>query len=635
MDSPSKLMAMSSRRDTLIILASTRDILSSLPDQIIYHIFSFLGANDTARFGVVSKRFNQLCTSSPYLNFVADFDSEYSDPSCLRTRYTDFCSYVNKVLRWREKTGGGLQRLHVHWHSCKKRRFDIGETAVNSWVTIATKCGVEELDMLLHVDPWRGYSLPGCVYNCESLRALKLNLQMGRFNFRVAGWDWLKDLWLDSVTVEDIYFGQRISEWCKSLKRLTLEDVDGISGGLNMTTSSLEELTISGCDFGFTGGNFNISSSSFKTLTIYRCQFKAQRHVNLNCPSLENLTVHDSEFGKCFLCKISCESLEKLRVCGSSFLEACHFRIACPSVGQVMISSCRFAGTCVLNINSFSLQDLTVSECNFSSLGSALQYLPPVKDFQAVPRLRRHIIVKAANLEKLNISSSDEYSYEFPLKIDAPNLKVLWWAGDPVDFSFLKQDMFMSLTSAGIYIEPSCQHKSVESDRHCKRSKSLIYCAAKLLQCLSEARFLRINTWPIEVRTPNTSCSCFWFLLDSIIAFVFLSFCSKELVTIGFFMPQIFFMQNDYPIVFKNLQNLVLLSDGSLADQIPFIASFLKGMPNLKKLIISCFDTSHELSDPNVSLRALLALDSFLHMEHISVVHLLNLLLFLFVVAVD
>lgn len=175
----------------------------------------------------------------------------------------------------------------------------------------------------------------------------------------------------------------------------------------------------------------------------------------------------------------------------------------------------------------------------------------------------------------------------------------------------------------------------MESDRHCKRSKSLIYCAAKLLQCLSEARFLRINTWPIEVRTPNTSCSCFWFLLDSIIAFVFLSFCSKELVTIGFFMPQIFFMQNDYPIVFKNLQNLVLLSDGSLADQIPFIASFLKGMPNLKKLIISCFDTSHELSDPNVSLRALLALDSFLHMEHISVVHLLNLLLFLFVVAVD
>jgi hypothetical protein len=94
-------------------------------------------------------------------------------------------------------------------------------------------------------------------------------------------------------------------------------------------------------------------------------------------------------------------------------------------------------------------------------------------------------------------------------------------------------------------------------------------------------------------------------------------------------------MQNDYPIVFKNLQNLVLLSDGSLADQIPFIASFLKGMPNLKKLIISCFDKSHELSDPNVSLRALLALDSFLHMEHISVVHLLNLLLFLFVVAVD
>ncbi|KAF9681192.1 hypothetical protein SADUNF_Sadunf06G0199900 [Salix dunnii] len=444
MEGPSKLMAMmSSRRDTLI-LVSTRDILSSLPDQIVHHIFSFLGVNDM------------------------------------------------HVLVWHQKEQGTPISVLMSAKFCDRvKRLEEGYN-VCMFTGLASK--------------------EDCVYECESLRVLKLNLQTGRLNFRIVGWGWLKDLWLDSVTVKDIYFGQRISDWCKSLKRLTLEDVDGISGGLIMKTSSLEEFTISGCNFGFTGGN--LSSSSFKALTIHRCQFKAQRHVNLNCP-LENLTVHDSEFRRCFLC------------------------------------------TCVLNINSFSFQDLTLSECNLSSLGSSSQYFPPVKDLHAVRRPRRHIIVKAANLEKLNISSSDEYSCEFPLQ---PNLKVLWWARDPVDFSYLKQHMFMSLTSARIYIEPSCQHKSEESERHCKRSKSLIYCAANFLQCLSEVRFLRINTWPIEI----------------------------------------FFMQNDSPITFKNLQNLVLLSDGSLADQIPFIAPFLEGMPGLKKLIISCFYKSHELSDPNL-----------------------------------
>jgi hypothetical protein len=67
-------------------------------------------------------------------------------------------------------------------------------------------------------------------------------------------------------------------------------------------------------------------------------------------------------------------------------------------------------------------------------------------------------------------------------------------------------------------------------------------------------------------------------------------------------MLQIFFMQNDSPIVFKKLQNLVLLTDGSFADQIPTIASFLRGLPNLRRLIIRCEQISHELSDPNASL---------------------------------
>ncbi|KAL9376321.1 hypothetical protein Peur_030441 [Populus x canadensis] len=74
----------------------------------------------------------------------------------------------------------------------------------------------------------------------------------------------------------------------------------------------------------------------------------------------------------------------------------------------------------------------------------------------------------AENLETWNISSSDPYLYELPSAISAPKVKDLWWTGDP--------------------------HESEESARRRKHLKSLIYCAARFLQCLSEARFLRINT---------------------------------------------------------------------------------------------------------------------------------------------
>jgi len=57
-------------------------------------------------------------------------------------------------------------------------------------------------------------------------------------------------------------------------------------------------------------------------------------------------------------------------------------------------------------------------------------------------------------------------------------------------------------------------------------------------------------------------------------------------MTFGFLLPQIFFTQKDFSMVFKKLHHLILLIDGSYADQVPIIASFLKGLPNLRRLII-------------------------------------------------
>lgn len=66
-------------------------------------------------------------------------------------------------------------------------------------------------------------------------------------------------------------------------------------------------------------------------------------------------------------------------------------------------------------------------------------------------------------------------------------------------------------------------------------------------------------------------------------------------------------MQNDEPVLFGNLLHLVLLVDDSMqAGQIPVIASFLKGLRNLKTLTIKCDQKSHVLNDPNVGKTVLL-----------------------------
>lgn len=479
MENPCKRMVMGTR-DTHSLVCG-RDRLSSLPEPIIHRIFSFLGANETARLRLLSRRFRQLCIYSPYLYFCAGLDSDWCS-----TRYSEFCTCVDALLRMREGLGIRLECFLVHWF-CWQRQYNIGETVVNAWVHIATRCDVQELDILFCVDNWRGYLLPDCVYNCQSLRALRLNLQKGNFFLQSRKLDSLEDLWLDSLTIMDLYFGQKISVWWTSLKRLNLDKIQQIND-LEISSSSLQEMNISNCevDWVLGGWHLTISSPSFKVLTISRCYFKGRCKINLACPSLENFSVLDSDFEQPAAFNIECASLENLVVCGSNFRAACHLCISCPSVKQVKISNCAFEQFCQLNTNCLSLEDLTVSDCKLSPQKSFLQEAP-----------QKCIVVEAKRLQTLSINSSDAYSYEFPLSISAPILQAIRWTGNPVDFSYLER--FMSIVNATIDIKPACQHKSKKFACHCKLFKSLTCCAAMLLQSLSHAKFLKINIWLIEV----------------------------------------------------------------------------------------------------------------------------------------
>ncbi|EEF45933.1 conserved hypothetical protein [Ricinus communis] len=548
------------------------DRLSGLQESTLYHIFSFLGANATISLSLVSRKFKQLCLCSPFLFFLADFDNslQISDSKMkkeiLKTRYTQFCSSVDKVMRSRHNLGIQIDRFLIHWIT--KVFVNEGCCVIASWVNSAAGCNVRELDILIDVGFGRVYYLPDGVFECQSLKVLRLNLQKGNFGLTDREMESVDELVLDSVTIFDRNYGKRSSNLWASLKRLNLVNVRWMDD-LIIASKSLEELKISNSQFGLVNAEwrFLIPSLTLKSISISRCLFIGPCQISLDCPSLENFTVHGSKFDNVFIVnmvppspehfegqvfwsdlKKASATLKCFGIFGSNFKKTCSFCISCPSVDHIKISSCKFEEFCHLKIDSPPLQDLTISDCELIS--------PLMKISN--PDHKRRIIINTEIVEQLTLISSDEYSYEFPLTIAAPNIQTIRWKGNPVDFSYLES--FMSLKNAVIDIEPSCQHKSRELACCCKLFKSSIYSVAVLLQSLKHARFLKINIWPIEM----------------------------------------FFMQNDEPIYFDSLVRLILIINDSLAEKLPVIASFLKGLPNLRILFIKCEKKSHALGNPNL-----------------------------------
>ncbi|KDP34231.1 hypothetical protein JCGZ_07802 [Jatropha curcas] len=540
-----KAMAVSFQ-DTLTPLGRY-DRLSALPELIIYRIFKFLEPNETARINLVSRRFRKLCFNSPFLYFYANFDTK----ECGK-KYAQFCTYVDKVMKLREQLNVGLERFLIHW-SCQQPRFNVGGSVIDAWIRIATNCNVQELDVLFDVDRWKCYTLPDCVYGCKSLKVLRLNLQRGNFYLIKRMMDSVEGLFLYSLTISDSDFGEKISGYWMSLKILNLEGVH-LVGNLNITCHSLEELKISNCKIErvhvwngeHVDRKFNIFCPSLKVLSMSRCHFEAPCLMIICCESLENFTIHGSHFDRHSNFKIASGSLQNIQVCRSKFYKPSCFCICCHSVKQIKISNCQFEEFCNIEMNSSYLEDLSILDSEVVR-PQQIRLLAP----------RRRINVEAEKLQKLTINSSDEYLYEFPLSFFTPDIHTLIWKGNPVDFSCMER--FPSLDCALIDIKPSCRHNSKTFACHCKLVKSSIYCVAMLLQSLQRAKFLNINIWPI----------------------------------------QMFFMQNDEILYFDNLMCLTLMVGDSLVDQIPVIVSFLKGLPNLRRLVIKCEHKSPILGDPN------------------------------------
>lgn len=144
------------------------DRLSQLPDELIFEILWFLPMKDVVKTPVLSKRWRNLWTTIPSLNFEND-TMKFHDTERLR-------DFVDQVIFYWE--GAKIRRFKIE--SCYELKQSIS-SAVEVWVDFAKAHKVEELylHMMLESMDMRYYeakdgvcSVPQSLYSCSSLKVL-------------------------------------------------------------------------------------------------------------------------------------------------------------------------------------------------------------------------------------------------------------------------------------------------------------------------------------------------------------------------------------------------------------------------------------------------------------------------------
>ncbi|KAI3863117.1 hypothetical protein MKW98_015575 [Papaver atlanticum] len=204
------------------------DRISDLPDNIIHHILSFLLIKDVIRTSFLSKRWRYKWTSVPTL----EFDGLVFSPK------TKFMNFIDSVLLHR--TGPGIQTFSLRFGG-----YYCDSSHLHSWFLAAANHDVRELSISSHTG--EAFELPSCIFTCNSLTVLKLNLYNSVVNLpSFIHLPFLKRLQLTSVTFSEDGWNQI---FCNSpmLEDVIMEDCYAENlKPLHISSSSLRSLNIDG-----------------------------------------------------------------------------------------------------------------------------------------------------------------------------------------------------------------------------------------------------------------------------------------------------------------------------------------------------------------------------------------------------
>ncbi|XP_074273498.1 F-box/LRR-repeat protein At3g59190-like isoform X2 [Silene latifolia] len=238
------------------------DRISSLPDDVLGHILSFLPTRSAVSTSILSTKWQRLFTLTTCLSFddAPCFDHPKENERIEATRR--FKEFVDKVLELHQISP--IKKFSLVSHAT----ITPDGSDLKRWFTNALRKGVQELYYWLDRMPYYNTFDHDDFFMCETLVSLKM---IGReyHNIKVplsASLPKLKILHLGLVIFFDFNSVERLFSSCELLEELTLSYCVCTTGGhVNMCTRILKVLTIEYCSF--SPGTFEIDARNLAYLT--------------------------------------------------------------------------------------------------------------------------------------------------------------------------------------------------------------------------------------------------------------------------------------------------------------------------------------------------------------------------------
>ncbi|XP_074289583.1 F-box protein At4g09920-like [Silene latifolia] len=268
-------MSSSRERGKYVVYTRRRclDRISSLPDELLAHVLSFLPTRCAVSTSVLSTRWRHLFTLSTSLCFddTPCFDGGPYFPGSIRRREIKkidagqkrrFRKFVEKVLELHQ-----IVPIKKFSLVCQG---DYDKSDINAWVSFAVRKGVEDLHYQVNVQ--EDHEPPDDIFECETLVRLKM-IGLGEYILEIplsACFPRLKILHLDDVSIfeydDDDDSVERLFSGCELLEELTLKKCKcDTHRHVMLSTRVLKILRVESCSF--EKGVFEIDAPNLTHLT--------------------------------------------------------------------------------------------------------------------------------------------------------------------------------------------------------------------------------------------------------------------------------------------------------------------------------------------------------------------------------
>ncbi|XP_074284630.1 uncharacterized protein LOC141609476 [Silene latifolia] len=302
----------------------TVDRISELPEFILHNILSMLDTKEAGRASVLSKRWYDVWSSIP----VLDFHFQYFDTDKIQS----FLGFIDRTMQRYFTQKYRIMKLNLELRMVNEKI----ELLVDKWLKIAVQNQVEKLEFQVHDQHSPVYRLPEFLFRAKSLKVLTCgNVVMPYYEtMELISLEYLHLI----VKNVDVDMFQRIITFCPLVELdITIEELGKISLPWTRKMNEGTEFV----DSGIMQSNFKASPlRNFAYHGLFRC---ITWPWNMNVVALKNL--------------------RKLEIVCATITDDIVFELAHGLVAleRLVLATC--TGLKCIEVSSISLKDLAIVEC--------------------------------------------------------------------------------------------------------------------------------------------------------------------------------------------------------------------------------------------------------------------------------